>query len=311
MIKNFKSDGKKLVYNNCPDLYRCFSGVFVNKKLANKLVLRQWPKGSRNDYAYEAVKLLHYVFRKLDYVITNDTARILAKYNNVVDNLINLISISIRYTKINKNLANVFKQLLNKFGEIKDIVADPKKRKYLDDVHSLEKIKEVEKLITQNKIDKTQIVEKLIEKIPEKSLVNPIGKLAEKHAEKQAEKQAEKPAEKPAEKTAEKQTDNGIVEEIININTDQRLKNIINRMDDIDAYLAFEQPSDNSDRVNFLLDTNSSADNINRYSKKYRLGKKRDVKSNRSRYQYDLESRFLYDMMDMRPNNGYPISKLF
>ena len=127
IIKTIKKRGKKLVYVNCSLLYKCFKVIFIDDKFASKINIKQWPVGKTNDYSFEAVKLLYYVFRKIDYINenkSNDT--LVSKYLNVIDNFVKLISMSIKYGKtgkLYKDTVEILTKLLNMFGEIKDILS--------------------------------------------------------------------------------------------------------------------------------------------------------------------------------------------
>ena len=128
---DIRTTGKKLVFKNSSDLYNAFNEIFTNKKLCSKITLSSWNAGTRNDYAYEAVKLLYYVFRKIISIHDSCNDKLISKYLATIDKFIHVISLSIKHIKFCRQTIEILTDLLNLFSDIKDIitVSKPKKQK--------------------------------------------------------------------------------------------------------------------------------------------------------------------------------------
>lgn len=120
-IIKIRTEGKRLVFHNCKLLYASFKFIFNKKQ--SKLDINLWPLGEQNNRAFEAVKLLHFLFIKLDYVYENlSNSELIDKYIMVLNNVSRLITLSIRYIELNEAESLIFNNLLTYFAQIRDII---------------------------------------------------------------------------------------------------------------------------------------------------------------------------------------------
>jgi len=136
---DIRTTGKKLVFTNSADLYTAFNEIFTNKKLRPKIALSSWNAGTRNDYAYEAVKLLYYVFRKIISIHGSCNDKLISKYLATIDKFIHVISLSIKHIKFPRQTIEILKDLLNLFSDIKDIITVSKPKKQKDTIKICDK----------------------------------------------------------------------------------------------------------------------------------------------------------------------------
>ncbi len=119
---NVKERGCELVKNNSKQLCTSFRKVF-DTDLAKQIDVSKWTIYD-GDHSEEAVKLLYYLFKKIDFIESCNNKNTLNKYYRVVDNVVTLMSVIIRETVITPNIFQILNELLELLCYVSEIVED-------------------------------------------------------------------------------------------------------------------------------------------------------------------------------------------